>query len=143
MRRKQKPKRPLYVYIAGPYSKGDVGGNVRTAIHAADFLMKQEDLNIVPYVPHLTHLWHMVSPKEYAAWMAYDRRWIVKCDVLIRLEGESGGADDETEFARMHGILVMDMRDPVADDYHRLWKRNDVSSLFYLMAAVYSRKDTK
>lgn len=40
------------VYVAGPYTNGDVAVNVRTAYEAADRLA---DLGFAPFVPHSTH----------------------------------------------------------------------------------------
>jgi hypothetical protein len=91
------------VYIAGPYTKGDVAVNVRNAIHAADQVW---DLGFAPYVPHLTHFWHLISPKPYEEWLKIDAVWLDVCHYFIRLEGESAGADVEEAVAREKGIPV-------------------------------------
>jgi hypothetical protein len=91
------------VYIAGPYTKGDVCVNVRNAVHAADAV---HALGHAPFVPHLTHLWHMVSPKDYQEWLALDIVWLSRCDCLVRIEGESNGADLEVKEAMRLGIPV-------------------------------------
>lgn len=93
----------LYVYIAGPYTKGVIATNIRNAIHAADMV---RELGHVPFVPHLTHLWDIVSPRSYESWLDYDFHWLKKCDRLIRLDGESPGADREVVFAHENGIPV-------------------------------------
>lgn len=85
-----------YVYVAGPYSGGDPVLNVRNAIAVADALL---EAGFCPFVPHLCHGWHMVSPKAYEAWMAWDVAWLQKCDVLLRLPGKSPGADWEEHLA--------------------------------------------
>ena len=46
------------VYVAGPYTLGDVAVNVHEAIHVADLLL---GLGFIPYVPQLTHFWHLMS----------------------------------------------------------------------------------
>jgi len=91
------------VYIAGPYTKGDVAINVRNAIEAGDELLER---GFVPFIPHLTHFWHMLFPKPYEKWLQYDNQWIGSCDCLLRLPGESNGADLEVEFARKRGVPV-------------------------------------
>lgn len=91
------------VYIAGPYSAGDVALNVRNAIEAAEQVIT---LNCIPYVPHLTHFWHFAQPHTYEWWLWYDRQWLAKCDYLLRLPGASNGADKEVEEAKRLGILV-------------------------------------
>lgn len=91
------------IYIAGPYSKGDVAINVREAIDAADQLL---DLGFVPFIPHLSHFWHLLSPKQYEKWLEYDNHWVPVCDALLRLPGESSGADKEVELAKSFNIPV-------------------------------------
>jgi hypothetical protein len=91
------------VYLAGPYSRGDVGENVHAAVLAADRLWAA---GFAVFLPHLTHLWHLVRPHPYADWIDYDLEWLACCDYLVRLPGESAGADQEESFARDHGIPV-------------------------------------
>lgn len=91
------------VYIAAPYTKGDVAMNVRSVIEAADELVR---LGFAPYLPHLTHFWHLVSPHPIEFWYANDNEWLPMCDALLRLPGESHGADDEITLAQKLGIPV-------------------------------------
>ena len=93
----------IYVYIAGPYSQGDVIENVRWAIDMAEILT---DHGLVPFVPHLTALWAFRYAHEIHFWYDYDLSWLIHCDCLLRLPGESEGADAEVEFAKAHGMLV-------------------------------------
>ena len=81
-----------YIYVAGPYTNDDPVLNVRKAIEAGEQLIA---LGFVPFIPHLTHLWHLISPHDIEYWYEYDNEWIRKCDALLRLPGESKGADDE------------------------------------------------
>ena len=93
---------PLYVYIAGPISSDPLGG-ARYAVRTAAIV---ESLGMVPYVPHLGVLWEMISPMSYEKWMALGLAWLAKCDAVLRLPGESKGADREEEEARRMGIPV-------------------------------------
>jgi len=93
----------LIVYIAAPYTKGDVAQNINRVIKVADELVTK---GYIPYLPHLTHFWHLVSPKPYGFWIEYDTRFLLKCDCVLRLEGESWGADKEVTIARKLGIPV-------------------------------------
>lgn len=92
-----------YVYIAAAYTQGDPVLNTRDAIHAGDVLLK---LGFVPFIPHLNHLWHTVSPKPYSTWLEYDNEWLTKCDAVLRLPGPSNGADGEVALAGELGIPV-------------------------------------
>jgi hypothetical protein len=80
----------MRVYITGPYSKGDVVINVRNAIRIADLLLA---IGHHPFVPHLTHLWYLISPKPYEDWLAIDLVWLRQCECVLRIPGESSGAD--------------------------------------------------
>ena len=93
----------LYIYIAGPYTKGDVAVNVRTAIIAADQLVAK---GYIPYIPHLTHFWHLISPHDYKFWIAMDLEWLRKCDAVLRLPGDSDGADYEVLIAQDDGMPI-------------------------------------
>ena len=86
--------RPL-IYLAGPYTKPDPSINVNHTVRVASMLM---DAKVCwPVVPHLTHLWHTISPRPYEDWMALDLALLERCDGLVRLPGESPGADRELE----------------------------------------------
>ena len=92
-----------YVFIAGPYTTGDPAVNVQLAVRAADALLAA---GLLPYVPHLTHLWHLISPKPYRTWIDLDAAWLTRCDALLRLPGESPGADGEEAKAAEMGLPV-------------------------------------
>jgi len=88
---------PKYkVYVAGPYTIGDPAINTRTMIFACDKIL---DEGFIPFCPLLTHLWHIVSPKAYDVWTEYNNAWVVACDCLLRIPGESKGADAEVALA--------------------------------------------
>lgn len=93
----------MKVYIAGPYSIGDTAANVRRALEAAE---KVRELGHLPFVPHLTHFWHLVFPHPYEYWIAMDNEWLLECDALLRLPGESVGADGEVAWARHCDLRV-------------------------------------
>ncbi len=93
----------MKVYIAGPYTAGDVVINVRNAIEAAERVaMAGHD----PFIPHLTHFWHLVFPHPYEYWLRLDLAWLKACDALIRLPGESSGADREVVWCETHAYPV-------------------------------------
>lgn len=93
----------MRIYIAGPYSKGDVALNVKAAIYAGDYVAR---LGHIPFIPHLTHFWHLIISHEYEFWMKQDLYWLEMCDALLRLDGESSGADREVENAKFCGMKI-------------------------------------
>ena len=93
----------IRVYVAGPMTKGDYMQNVRAAVNAADDL---RDRGFFPFLPQMSTLWHYVYPRDYEDWMKQDFEWIRACHALLRIPGESSGADREIEHARKWGIPV-------------------------------------
>lgn len=91
------------IYVAGPYTKGDVAVNVRNAFEAANQLA---DLGYAPFVPHGTHFWHMMFPRPYNFWLDLDNQFLPDCAAVLRLPGESFGADKEVVLAENLGIPV-------------------------------------
>lgn len=96
------------VYVAGPITLGSVAQNVERAIHAGKFLL---DAGYAPFVPHLSHFAEPLStwrgdPLRYEKWLDLDRSFIAVCDALLRLPGESRGADREVAWATEIGIPV-------------------------------------
>lgn len=80
------------VYIASPYSKGDCAVNIRNSILAAEELRSH---GFLPFCPLLTHFWHFMSPHPYEYWTQMDLEWLHHMDCILRLPGESTGADNE------------------------------------------------
>lgn len=91
------------IYVAGPYTKGDVAMNVRAACEAADRLA---NAGLVAFVPHLSHFWHFAFPRPYTSWLAIDLAFLPFCSAVLRLPGDSGGADAEVKEAELAGIPV-------------------------------------
>ena len=93
----------MRVYIAGPYTKGDVAENVREAINTGDIIALEGH---TVFIPHLNHFWHMIHLHSYEFWIKQDEDWLKCCDALVRLPGESIGADIEVKLAERLGIPV-------------------------------------
>jgi len=93
----------LRVYIAGPYSKGDVAQNVAIVLRVAEHVWLHGD---VPFVPHLTHFWHFLHPHPWLSWLLLDFEWLHQCQGLLRIPGESTGADKEENLARELGLRI-------------------------------------
>lgn len=96
-------KHRFRVYVAGPLTIGDQAVNVRNAILAADTLLER---GYYPYVPHLNHLWHLIKPQSYEAWLELDFGFLETCEAVLRLPGVSKGADREVAFAEGRRIPV-------------------------------------
>ena len=93
----------MRVFISAPYTKGDPVDNTRGVILIAELLCK---MGHVPFVPHLTLFWHFLEPHEPQFWYDYDNEWLKVCDAVLRLPGDSVGADNEVKLAQSLGIPV-------------------------------------
>ena len=93
------------VYVAGPIlGSGNPFRNVSVAMEAGINIMREGG---TPYIPHLDFTMAVAHPhitrEEYLAW---DFAIIERCDALLRLPGESDGADREVAHAEAHGVTV-------------------------------------
>ncbi len=80
--------------------------NVYNAIKAGDELAKQ---GWCPYVPHLTHFWHIISPHKWEFWMMLDEEILKRCDAIYMMKGweDSTGACREHTTAISLGLEII------------------------------------
>lgn len=95
--------RGIKVYLASPYTIGDVAVNVKAQIDMADTLM---NMGYTPFLPLLYHFQHMIHPRKYEDWLEIDLKWLEACNYVIRFGGESKGADQEVKKAKTLGLPV-------------------------------------
>lgn len=93
----------LRVYCAGPMAKGVFSNNMRLALDAAAELIRKGHH---PYVPHLSWFVELVHSHPAEVWLGLDKQWLLQCEALYRIPGESVGADLEVYWAREHGLNV-------------------------------------
>lgn len=94
----------IKVYIASQYTLGDVAKNVKLQMDVSEKLYKM-GFNV--YAPIVAiHFQHIVYPHSWDFWLSLDHEWIEVCDCLLRLEGESKGADSEVKHAERLGKKV-------------------------------------
>lgn len=91
------------VYIASPYTLGDVAENVRAQLYAAEELREH---GFLPHIPLLSHFWHLIIPHEYEYWMKICLEEVTYTDALLRLPGVSRGAEREVARAKELGIPI-------------------------------------
>lgn len=94
----------MLIYVAGPYSHGDVAANVARAIQVGHEVM---DAGHAPIVPHLSHFSHLQRQRPYEEWLKMDFELLKVCECLLRLEGVSSGADREVTLANERGIPIV------------------------------------
>jgi len=91
------------VYIAGPYTEGDVAENIRQAIITGEAIA---EAGHTPFIPHLYHFWHLLIPHGREFWMRQDKEWLEVCGAMIRINGNSVGADAEEVQAEGLGVPI-------------------------------------
>jgi hypothetical protein len=103
------------VYVSGPISKGDLIDNIRRAHWAGVALLKA---GLAPCIPHGSCFWGnrirdaafvpelSTDDITHAEWLAIDLEIVGRCDAVLRLDGESKGADMEVAHARDRNIPV-------------------------------------
>ena len=116
------------VYVAGPLTRcgEDAAVGARVHLNAQIALATGADLickGYNPYVPHynllMQDLMNSAGP-DYNGWLDMDYEWLSHCHALLRLPGESPGADKEVEFAKDHRIPVVHSVEAL-DELHDVW----------------------
>ena len=93
----------MRIYIAGPISKGDQFRNVGRAVEAFVALL---EAGHAPHLPHFCAFTQIHFPQPYERRMKLDMIWLAQCEGLLRLEGESDGADREVARAKELGLSI-------------------------------------
>lgn len=105
---------PTLVYIAGPISKGDQLANIHDGMEVWEQLRAA---GFVPFCPHWSALQQMHHPLTPEKWYEFDLHWLRLCDAVLRMPGESVGADAEVKHAELAAIPVFYYGDslPIAE----------------------------
>ena len=91
------------VYIASPYTRGDISTNIKFQTNIADELIK---LGYTPFIALSSHFKYLCHSSLYDKWVGLDSEWVKCCDCVLRVGGVSLGADKKTWFAKKHDIPV-------------------------------------
>jgi len=102
------------IYVSGPITIGDLQSNLRQAYAAIQQLMRA---SFAVLCPHLTC--HLPGHQEFPhqAWIDNDLSWVEVAHAVLRLPGESTGADAECEHAASHGIPVYHSIEELVDGF--------------------------
>lgn len=127
----------IRVYVAGPLRIGNLAANIQKATDVAYRLAK---LGYAPFVPHLScyfdgcdQFYRHPDESSIAAaipqaenrlnadeWIRIDLAWVEAADVLVRIRGESVGADAEVAEAERLHLPVFEVEGPDdVDDVHK------------------------
>ena len=111
--------RPV-VYIASPYTRGDVAINTHFQCSVFDKLLN--DQKVWPVAPLWSHFQHTLFPRKYDDWIEYDLALIERYDACLRVnpaypqlayeETQSAGADGEVAaFVALHKPVFYSIAD--------------------------------
>jgi len=102
-----------FVYIASPYTKGNVELNVKFQLKIWDQLISEN--NCWPIAPLWSHFQHLYKERDYYDWVNYDNALIIKaCDVCLRLTAKIGDYEhDDSPGADAEVKLFHDLNRPV------------------------------
>ena len=102
------------VFIASPYTGEHAEKYVDRSIAIGNELI---DKGFNPFIPLLFHYLELKVPRSHEKWMEITTSWLAQCDALIRLSGESRGADLEVKLAEGMGIPWFHSVDELVEQY--------------------------
>ena len=91
------------VFISSPYTMGYMPENLQKHFECANKLL---DNGIAVFSPLLFHYLEIQKTRPYDFWLKIDQEWLQQCDAVLRLPGESNGAEIEVALAKEKGIPV-------------------------------------
>lgn len=95
----------ILVFVCGPYWHDDPCIRLAHVFRAMYAAVQLVQLGYAVYCPHL---WHY-APQDgitEAMWREQDIAWLLVSDMLLRLPGESDGADDEVALAKQNLVAI-------------------------------------
>jgi len=106
------------IYLAGPYTHPDPVANTHKVARVGTIVYELTEW--VPFIPHLSLLWHMVTPRPEWHWYELDLHQMSHCDAIVRLPGASSGADREMEVAAAFGLDIIAF-ESLPEEAQRAW----------------------
>lgn len=100
------------VFISAPYTHPDPIENTRIVCEVWHKLRK---CGFIPFAPHLSMLLQFHKPMDIQFWYDYDIEVMKRCDIVLRLQGESVGADNEVRIATNIGVPVFTSVDELVE----------------------------
>jgi len=98
------------VYIAGPMTNGSGRNfNMKKVHEALEAHFRLIEMGFVPHCPHLTIFCEFMAPDRitYEQWLELDKSYIEDADFVLRIPGESSGADRECQYACSLNIPII------------------------------------
>jgi hypothetical protein len=125
------PYRPL-IYLASPYTASTLTvrvANVEVQMAAAERLVAAGFEYFAPLV--MGHFHDSYYEHDYGFWISRCLAWLSRCDGLLRLPGESSGADLEVAYANEIDIPVFFSLPSLIKNQYRLRTLKDVEMTLF------------
>lgn len=107
------------IYLSGPITKGNRNQHFYRSCEAQRVLMAAGYAVVNPMLSIvMPSAWQADMPHEQ--WLKMDLAIIERCDMIVRLPGESIGADMETDHAILRGLPVVLIDEDDAEDFARI-----------------------
>jgi hypothetical protein len=94
------------------YGSGAVDDNIKSALQMAEAVW---NAGMMPFVPHLFMFWNFRYEHTEDEWLALDKAWLLKCDVLLVRGGVSPGTRKEMVWADEVQIPWVGVRNDLTD----------------------------
>lgn len=91
------------IYVAGPMMLGSMAHNIAQAMAAGAKLI---EAGFTPILPQLSFFMSIQYEQTWETWLDVDKPLVLKSSAVLRLPGESRGADLEVKWADEAGIPV-------------------------------------
>lgn len=95
------------IYLAGPITNGGEKYNWAAIRHAEEVAVTLEARGYAVHCPQSSARWPGADTIPWQSWVESGKAWVKVCDAVLRLPGESMGADLEVDYADAKGIPVV------------------------------------
>ena len=107
------------VYIAGPITNGGAAYNWRAIRLAVQAAFDLEKLGYATHCPQMFVGFAEALNIPWESWVESGKAWVAVSDAVLRIPGESKGADEECNTARIEMIPVFDSVEELDAHYRK------------------------
>lgn len=110
-----------FIYIASPYTKGDVAINTRFQMQLFDELMNSG--LVWPVAPLWSHFQHLAFPRPYKDWIEYDLALLPRMDACLRMNASYQGVNTPYQESGRRHVDYFEKESAGADGEVAVFKR--------------------
>lgn len=106
----------IKVFLSSAYTKGRMNNNL---FEHFDMGNKLIDAGFAPFIPLLNHYMEIHKLRDDKTWLSIDLEWLAQSDAVLRIPGDSDGADGEVARAEELGIPVFYTLESLIEHYKK------------------------